>query len=377
MLGLAWLVRPLVEGRPFADSLGSYAVLARSYHALGVLKWFAYHVGDLALYLAVVPMVVAPVVLLACWRRGRAGSERHSAFLALFVAQNAVGIAFVAAFASTPFGLGLLYDRYLFYLVPLWLIVLAVWLQDGMPKPLVALAVGTVVAVASVAALPFSVVSAENWFSQFEAVATEIWGKVGLLAARLPVDSPRAIGVAFALGLAAAVVLLPRRRAWMVVGVVGIVMASNLALSWRSAFVDAADFGASPPGTRSWVDDRVGVHPQVTLLLVSRSCKRHPERISELLTDFFNRSVDATAMIGGEGGTAPDALRIRSDGELVRPSGEPFEARYVVTQPGVELRGTRLATGMATHLRLWEIHGHVRVTNAHSERELSMTRCAP
>jgi hypothetical protein len=309
-------------------------------------------------------------------RRAREGSGRHGAFLASFVAQSVVGIGFVAAFASTPFGLGLLYDRYLFYLVPLWLVVFALWIQEGMPKPIRPLAAGAALAVASIAALPFAVVARDDWFSQFEAVATEAWGKVGQVSARLPVDSPRALAILFALALALGTALVPRRRAPLLVAAVVLVMGANLALAWRSAFVDAADFGVSPRGTRAWVDDRLGAHRSVTLLYVARACRPHAERTSGYLTDFFNRSVSATVSIGGEGAGAPDSLRLLADGTLVRHSGARFAPRYLVTQPGIRLDGTVLASGMATRLVLWEIHGPARITNVRNEEELARTRCA-
>jgi hypothetical protein len=377
LAGVAWLVRPLLQGKPFGASLGSYSVLARSYEPLRVLQWFVYHVGDIALYVAVVPVAVAPVALAAWWRRGRGGSSAHLALAAAFAAQNLVGIGLVAGFASTPYGLGLLYDRYLFYLVPLWLVVLAWWLQEGLPRPRALLAAGAAAAVVSIAVLPYGVVATDDWFAQFEGVATEVWGKVGRLSAHLPVDSPRALGILFALAVAAGTAFVPRRRAWALAGAVALVMGANLALAWRSAFVDANDFGTGPVGTRAWVDDRVGAHAHVTVLYVARACRPHPERVSGFMTDFFNRSVDATATFGGEGGSAPDALRLRPDGTLVDGSGTPLRAEYVVTQPNIGLAGTRLATGMPTRLELWRTGGDVRVTGVRTRAALLATPCAP
>jgi len=374
--GAAWLLRPVVEGRSAQDSLGSYSVLARSYHPLEVAKWFVYHVGDLGLYVAVIPVVVAPVMVVLWWRRARTGSARDAAFLALFLTQNVVGIGFVAAFASTPFGLGLLYDRYLFYLVPLWLIVLVAWREEAMPRPRPELAVGGVLAVVTIASLPFGVVAKESWFSQFEAVATEVWGKVGAVAARLPIVSARDLGILFAVTLVAAAALVPRRHSGILLGVVVAVFAANLLLSWRSAFVDPAAYGSSGRGTRSWVDARVGRDAHVTMLLVDRGCNRAAERASTVLTDFFNRSVDAAVTIGGETRNTSTALRVHPNGELVFRSGRPFEVRYVVTQPGIELRGRRVATGMATHLVLWSLaDGPVRLASARSEAQLRASPC--
>ncbi len=105
-----------------------------------------YHLADIELYLAVVPLAVAPIVLTQLVRRGRAGAAVDSAFASLFLAANATGLLVVAAFTSTPWGYDRLHDRYAFYLLPLWLIVFVVWLADGLPRPLVATATGVVLA---------------------------------------------------------------------------------------------------------------------------------------------------------------------------------------------------------------------------------------
>ncbi len=91
-----------------------------------------------------IPLAVAPIVLWNLLREGRGGSERAAAFAALFLSANVVGLLVVAAFNSTPYAYDRLHDRYAFYLIPLWLIVLVAWLADGLPRPLVATASGVV-----------------------------------------------------------------------------------------------------------------------------------------------------------------------------------------------------------------------------------------
>ncbi len=376
--GLAWFVRPLVQGHGVGRSLGSYSSLAQRYDPLQVAKWFVYHVGDLALYVGVVPLVVAPIVLALWWRRARSGSVPDAAFLALFVAQNVIGIGLVAAFASTSAGLGILYDRYLFYLVPLWMLLLVAWIREGLPKPVRPLAVGVVAAVAVVVTLPFGVVGRQSWFQHFEAVATGGWGKVGLVAARVPLVSVRTAGVVFVVALATAVVVVPRRRVWIHPAIVALVLAANLSLAWRSAFVDPATYGLSRPGTRSFVDAQVGDAADVTVLVVHAQCLRaDTERFATLETDYFNRSVRRMVWVNeGEGGdVGPSSLTVLADGRLVSRSGHAVTARYLVAPPGVVVRGRRLGAGMAASLVLWDVAGPVRFENAHSDRQLFATSC--
>ena len=375
--GLGWLAWPLVHGHGIGQSLGSYSVLAQSYNPLEVAKWFAYHVGLLTLYLGVVPVVIAPIVVVRWWKQAESGGRGEAAFLSQFAAQNLVGVGLVAAFASTPAGLGILYDRYLFYLVPLWLIGLAVWLRDGMPRPTRPLVLGSIGSIVLVATLPFGVIGGQSWFRRFEAIATGIWGKIDLVTARLPLVSLRAAAILLVVVTVAVVTLVPRRFRWIPPAIVALAFAANLSLSWRSAFVDASAYGLSPPGTRTWVDDRIGQHADVTVLIVNRTCQlASQERFAGLETDFFNRSVRATATLGGEGGLAPTALQVLPDGKLRRRSGKRLTTRYVVAPAGVRIRGRQLATGMSPHLVLWDAGDDVRVENATSAQQVLAIPCA-
>ena len=176
-LAAAVFAAPLIGGE---SPLGAYEVLWRSYDPLVVGKWFLYHLADLELYLAVLPVAVAPIVLAALVRRGRReSSAAEAAFAALFLAANAVGLAVVAVFASTEHGFDRLHDRNIFYLVPLWLAVVALWLAWGLPRPLVATAAGAALALGLAAFLPFEYISAEVGV---DVVPSALWARVQELA---------------------------------------------------------------------------------------------------------------------------------------------------------------------------------------------------
>ena len=74
-----------------------------------------------------------------------------SDFMILFV---------VAVFASTEFGFDRLHDRNIFYLVPLWFVLLAAWLEAGLPRRRLELAIGALLALA----LPLAMLKPE-WFA--------------------------------------------------------------------------------------------------------------------------------------------------------------------------------------------------------------------
>ena len=113
----------------------AYDDLWEAYDLVDVGRWVVYHLAALDVLLvssrSPSPRSCSPRLL----RAARAGDERAGAFAMAFLAVNAALILVAAAFSSTPAGLDHLHDRYLFYVVPLWLAVLGRWLADGLPRP--------------------------------------------------------------------------------------------------------------------------------------------------------------------------------------------------------------------------------------------------
>jgi len=372
--GGIWFARLLV-GSGRQGNVLSYAPLSHGYNAASVAKWIVYELGDLGLYLGAIPLVVMPIVVVELARRARTGSRHHGSFLGLFVGQNIAGITMVGAFASTRFGLGIVYDRYLFYFVPLWLIAVAFWLDVGMPRPVKPLVLGAATAVCVLATLPYGEIGRANWFNQFEALATKMWWKVGIVAGRLPVITLRSVAVVFAVAVVVLVAVLPLRLSWMYLGVIGVVFVVNSSLAWRSAFVAPSAYGLGD-GTRSWVDRELGSEPDVAVVTVGGDCTSSSvDRAAGLETEFFNASVNQNLRLGGEGGRAPTALTLDRRGRLSFRTGESLAARYVVAPVGVAFHGRRLATGMSSRLALWKLNGAPRVSNARSDGQVLRNVC--
>src|SRR5262249_29781601 len=127
------------------DVLGAYSVASNAtYTVSGVAHWFLYHVGELALSLGVVPFAAFAVLVLAA--RGRPRPEK--AFLAATATLSFWLVLEVAAFASTQ-SLRV-EERDMFYVTPLFLIALLIWIERGLPRPLRI----TAVAITAAAALP-------------------------------------------------------------------------------------------------------------------------------------------------------------------------------------------------------------------------------
>ncbi len=372
LLGVAGiLVRPLVTG---GDALGAYSVLWRSYSPVEVGRFFVYEVANLGLYLAVVPLVVAPIVVVALVRGARAGDERQAAFAALFVSVNAAVILLVAAFDS--YHVLYLHDRYLFYVVPLWLVGLFVWLAKGAPRPFAAAAVGVGLA-ALVGLAPLSDLERYRGHWRFHALGTAFPTEVA--DALGSTTAARVVLAALAVGLAAAVLYLRARAVSLAVMALACVFLLNSTGAWGTA-LDPLSKTAFPLGTedKRWVDTRVPAASVVTLLYVSCEGAVSTERWqvttnSVLLTEFFNSSVGRVLHVGGADESA--AIRIRPDGTVVQASTlRPVRSRYVVAQSSVPVDGRRIAAGTAEPLVLWRSDGPLR-TAAGSNADLRAGVC--
>ena len=207
VLGALAFVARLASGSSAKDTFGAYWELWRGYDPFAVAKWFVYHLGDFAVYLVVVPVAVAPIVLWELGRAGKAGSRRAAAFVSLFAAANVSGLLVVAAFTSTPWGYDRLHDRYGFYLVPLWLVALVVWLASGLPRPRVAAAIGAVSTLALALILPFAQLANE---AGIDTVPGALWVRIEAeLAGPGPASGRLALAL-FVAGLLAATFFLPR-----------------------------------------------------------------------------------------------------------------------------------------------------------------------
>src|SRR6185437_3838697 len=166
-------------------SLRDYRDVFTTYDIVDVARWSWYTLANLGLYVAIVPLVAAPAALADLWRRGRAGSVQDASFLGLFLTVNVVTILLVAAFSSASFGGERLHDRYLFYVVPLWLVAFAVWVRRGAPCTWRSLVVGTALSAALLATLPPRLLLRDTNL-QFDAVATAVWARIRAVDASRP-----------------------------------------------------------------------------------------------------------------------------------------------------------------------------------------------
>jgi hypothetical protein len=380
-IGLVAVGLPLATGETPAGLPSAYDDLWEQYDLLDVGRWLVYHLAALELYVAVIPFAVAPIVLARLTRDGRSGSPAAAAFASVFVTANASLLLVAAAFSSTEAGLDHLHDRYVFYAVPLWLVVLALWLHDGLPRPLVATALGVALALVLPALVPFSKVAAEEGGVGVDAVVTYLWSEINTLAfERFPeAFAGRRILALATVALVTAAVVVPRRSRWtLAAATAGVILLASV-LAWRASIDTAGDFQAALPDERTWVDDAVGADADVVSLYVSAPCATGPwSRTGLLLTEFFNRSIGRSAHLAERDGSLLPSIdaRVSSDGSVVREAGGPIEADVVLAAARIQLRGRLVATGTEVPLWLWRVDGPIRLSSATSTRELQRALCA-
>jgi hypothetical protein len=258
--------------------------------------WALGHLADLAFGIGLLPVLVAAAWLLANVARPPAGAEPH-AFACI-----AIAALLVTTYAATTFDLqlgGFIFDRYLFYVVPLLLLALACALLDerrprwSLVPPVAAVALGFVLHLQQSFTWSDARVNSDTPISIFYGPFADLAGSRGALAALL---AGATVALAGLFALAAA--RLPHRQL-----LVGLLAAVAFGLPAATGYTFYRHFSVegysgrpiteSGRGVLDWVDRRVGPDARVTIVpspvsssfLVTQSYWRDIQ--------FWNKSVDA------------------------------------------------------------------------------------
>jgi hypothetical protein len=368
-----WLVGPaavvggaaatVLAGSP-AHVVGAYAVVLDHVDVTAVPWWFLLHVAELVLAAGVIPAVATCLVALRA-PRGEAGS---SARLFATVLSWALGwtVLAVAAFASWPEagpdGLpattSRIYERSTFFLLPLFLVGLAMWLEQPERRARrreVALAV-------AVALLPALLpISQLRFNANFQTLALVPWLSIDLVGAGWVIFAVVLAAAATACAFGAA-----RRQllTWLVVGAWFAVGTTFVYGSVLNESRNAQAIGAGQD--RRWIDEAVGGGAQVAVLWrepgtgIQAPAARH--RLV-WLNEFFNRSVGPVYVLGAEMpyGLATTQVAVRDGAVVEAARGTPVHARFVLAACDARVAGTVVARSRETGMAVVETGGAVRV----------------
>jgi hypothetical protein len=341
-----------VRGR---SVLGAYeAATGGDYTVGGSLRWLVYHLGELSLYVGVLPLAAFALLV---WLAPRLSRELQ-AFLAAALPVSLLLVVEVAVFASVQ--VQRIEERNMFYVAPLLLIALVAWIDVGMPRP-VAAGVVTVAAVGLVGAVPYA--GLINGNSAADTLAfLPFWSLQDTGAVTL--DGVAAVAVAGAIALGAAFLLVPRRLAlvlpaavlaWFAVTLTAIETNAHGGIHEQS--LQALFGGTTKLSTPDWIDREAGRDADVAFLWTGDE-----ERKSSLWTnEFFNRSIGPVYDLGAPapGGLPSTAVRLDPRTGLLRGAAP---ASYVLTDSSVPVDGRPVAADPGRDLVLYRVDGPLRVS---------------
>jgi hypothetical protein len=346
------VVEQVARGRSIFGIFGAYQVAGSSHYSTGeVIRWFLYHVSELDLSLGVLPF--AALLVLAFTLRSLPRPEK--VLVATTVAVSFWLVLEVAAFASEQsFRVE---ERNMFYVAPLFLIALLVWVDRGLPRG-TALATGAIIIAAALpGALPYTRLIGLSAISDTIALIPLGW----LVQQGLGLDDVGLV-VVFVCAAAGLLFLLVPRRYGLLLPLLVLVYfsVSQAAIQARhhEQSLESLYGGISaPPLQRDWIDRIVGSHANVAAVWTG-----HTDKFTIWQNEIFNRSVGTVYATGPPlPGDLPETpVRISPvSGQLIA-NGHPVHASYALADSSLELDGQVLAEDPNKGMVLYRVNGPLR-----------------
>jgi hypothetical protein len=351
-----------VRGDGLLGWLGARSGTFDGLHLHEVPQWLIFLVADLVLYVAVVPAAATAVLLGRGLSRPASEPTRLFAAIALpTLAAVLLSVSFVSASIDVD-GTENLNERYVFYVVPLLFVGLALWIREGLPRPRPWAALIIALCCALPALLP---IGRLGYNASFQAVALLPWLKLGASDAVIAV-----LVTAFTLSCGALWLVCRSEHArylwavaalWMI-GVGAITVVSN----HDSASDSATAFRGQPA---NWVDRAVPSGADVAVLWQQGPDDRTTTvEFWLMVTEVLNRSVGAEYRIGPPthyGGVLPTVPVDRVDGGgIVDTSGRPVDARYVLVTCRTPVVGRVIGRAPRSLFELVEVNPPLRLRPA-------------
>jgi hypothetical protein len=358
-VSLAPIAVSLARGDRALAWLGARSNTFDGFHAREVPQWFAFLVGDLILYVAVAPAAATAVMVVRGISREVPVHLRLFAAMALptLVAMLS-SVSFVSAALDVD-GTENLNERYVFYVVPLMFVGLALWIAEGQPRPGRWPLVSVLLSCLICATLPIPRLTHNANFQS-----------PGLLPLFAIERSHLVVALAvtgFTAVCGALWMSLRRDR----VGYLWLMTSAVMAVAAVSAGISAANSAAGAAsafdGRRAdWVDRAVPRRAEVVVLWYQGSETRLQTLDAwVMVTEFFNRSIGDVYRIGRPTyydeflPTVPVAV---DDDGVVTFRGKPVVNRFVLTTCKTPIDGRPIAAAPSAWLQLVEVNGVVRLT---------------
>ncbi len=367
VVGLVACLAPVIVSTASGDGplgwLGSRSGTFDVVRPAEIPEWFAYLVADLVLYVAVAPVVATAVVAALGLARGAPEGRRLFASVALPATLAMLGSVSVVSSTFDVDGGESVNERYVFALVPLLFVGLALWIESGLPRPRPW--AWAILAVACV--LPVVVpIDRFDYTAEFQSLALLPWQSLQAGGATLA-----ACVAAFTAACGLIWATLRREtagRAWMLAGATMVVVGVVAAL----AHAERATNSATPisVGRATWVDDAVPAGARVAVLWDERHAQGEsldPFYPWLMVTELFNTSLGDVYRLGPptyyEGWLPTVPALAGADGSLTLADGSRPAAEYVLTTCRTAADGTVVARSLSGSLVLSRIDGPLRLAS--------------
>ena len=303
----------------------------------GMFKWTAWNLGAFELTIGVTVLAAAPIALSWMLRRDRDPATRATGVVILALGLSVLGS--VALLSASPYGLGILHERNLFYVTPLLLTAAAYWLAYGLPRPPWLSAVAAFATVGFAAALPTGVITHPNYVdAPSAAFFAALHGQVPDVPVRVWTIGVAAVG--------AATFLLARRPLFPILTVVLAFAAVTSQNDYRDGLT------GSQAEALSWVDHALPRGETAALVHLGVALSSEPcaaptaaeEQDFVVWTEFFNRRIGTVAHVYAQNprdGLASRELTVGPGGNIL-DKGRPFAPTYLVIDTRQPIVGTRL-----------------------------------
>ena len=358
--GMAW---SLARG---GDVLGAHGHWLHVFDLLSLPRWLLIYVGELDLYVGIVPFA-ALVLMFALAGRRDLLDRRARAAVAIAGSCFFWFVLLIATYSTQPRPTPAVHDRYVFYVLPLVLLVFLLWIRLGAPRPgKLALAAGAVAFLAP-AVIPFSeLLNGRAWGVSSSTVALVPWG---LLKPVLGAHGQLlAVVMAFSAVAVALFLLVKPRRAYLLrlVVILNFLFITLFVLAANTVVAGKANARWVAPDP-NWVDESVTPGANVIGIWAEPAdgplTRKVWDRWSALFeTQLTNTSVariyaydDAFDLVSLTYPFTGEA--IRGANGLLGERGTPITADYAVVGPELALAGTRIAEDPSSGLLLVKLDG--------------------
>ena len=343
----------LARGRAVTDVLGAYSFVSDLEYPPGeVAKWLVYHIAALDLYVGILPFA-ALLLLLARPDRLRG---REQAFLAAAVSVSAAFIFEVAAFAASLPWVHRVAERSMFYVAPLFVVALLLWIQRGLPRPRLVASASALVAAGLPGVLPYASLLNPNVSSDTLVLVPWLRLREDLLSA----GQVRVVVLVAALAAVALFLRVPVRLAALVpIALVAYFVLVLVAVENQFRAQGSAALAAvAGRGDPDWLDRAIGRDQASAVVWSNRT-----RALGVWDTEFFNRSAgrvyDLAAAMPGR--LPEERAGIGASGLLRDHLGRLVFGPFALADRSVLLAGRPVARAASGEFTLYRVDGPVRI----------------